>query len=135
MTTENMTSFNNQPVTFIETQRVKEGVFCDIYSFNQDNSKDLGIVTVSKGFKTPLQRILQGNKTIECFISGAGTLTITKNDGHVEKHEFDNQSKAREIVVEIGETMQWEAGKNNDLIFYEICYPPYQDGRFKNISD
>jgi hypothetical protein len=135
MTAEKLTSFHKQHVNFVETQIVKEGVFCDIYSFDQDNSKDLGIVTVTKGFKTPLQRILQGDRTIECFMSGVGTLNITKDDGRVEKYEFTNQSEVGEIVVEIGEIMQWEAGKNNDLIFYEICYPPYQDGRFKNISD
>lgn len=135
MNTEKLTSFHNQPVTFVETQIVKEGVVCDIYSFNQDNSKDLGIVTVSKGFKTPLQKILQGDKTIECFMSGAGTLTVTIGSGLAEKHAFDATTQAREIVVKVGEIMQWQADENSDLVFYEICYPPYKKGRFENISE
>ena len=30
--------------------------------------------------------------------------------------------------------MQWEASKNSNLVFYEVCYPPYQDGRFENLA-
>jgi hypothetical protein len=44
---------------FIETMVVKEGVECDVYGFEGDTSKDLGIVRVKKGHKTPLQRVLK----------------------------------------------------------------------------
>jgi len=92
----------------------------------------LGIVAVSKGSKTPLQKVLKGDKTIEGFLSGVGTLTITKRDGKIEKHNFSNFTPKKEVEVEIDQTMQWEADEN--LVFYEICHPPYQDGRFENIS-
>ena len=48
------------PVTYVETMQVKDGVSCDVYTFDNDNSKDLAIVTVDKGSKTPLQKIQKG---------------------------------------------------------------------------
>ena len=35
--------------------------------------------------------------------------------------------------VEIGEIMQWQADENESLVVFEICFPPYQDGRFENL--
>jgi hypothetical protein len=29
--------------------------------------------------------------------------------------------------------MQWTA--KTDLIFYEICYPKYEDGRYENLTE
>jgi hypothetical protein len=37
-----------------------------------------------------------------------------------------------EVEVKIGETMQWQAAPDSDLEVYEICFPPYADGRFEN---
>jgi hypothetical protein len=31
--------------------------------------------------------------------------------------------------------MQWYANGNSDLVFYEVCWPPYADGRFEDIAE
>ncbi len=124
------------PVEFVETQTVKDGVKCDIYNFVGDSSKDLGMVRVLKGYKTPLQRILLGEKTIEGFYDGVGTLTVRSADGQVASYSFkagDNQNN--EVAVSVGQTMQWHADGDSDLTFYEICEPPYEDGRFENLNE
>jgi hypothetical protein len=56
------------------------GVKCRVYSFENDTEKDLGIIDVDRGCKTPLQKVLQGDKTIEGYISGKGKLIITNLD-------------------------------------------------------
>lgn len=122
-------NFSGEEVVFIETSQVKEGVICDVYNFTNDNSKDLGIVKVKKGFKTPLQKVLSGDKTLEIFRHGKGTLTVIDARGCKITHNFPSDNK--EVEINIGEIMQWEALE--DLTFAEICYPPYQDGRFENI--
>lgn len=121
-------------VIYIETQTVKEGIECDIYSFVGDNSKDLAIVKVLSGYKTPLQKVLLGDKTIEGLYSGSGTLTVRASSGDVNTHVF-NDLRRKEVVVEVGQIMQWHADTNTDLVFYEICEPPYVDGRFENLPD
>ncbi len=126
-------SFKEEPVTFVETLAVKEGVVCDVYVFDSDKSKDLGIVTVSRGFKTPLQKILKGDKTLEGFVSGAGVLIVTTEE-ETKTYDFSNVSQT-EVEVQVGNTMQWEANGSGNLVFYEICYPPYEDGRFENIPE
>ncbi|MEO5948801.1 MAG: hypothetical protein ABIP74_00170 [Candidatus Saccharimonas sp.] len=120
-------------VQFVETQTVKEGVECDIYTFVGDDSRDLAIVRVLKGYKTPLQRILLGTKTIEGFADGEGTLMVRSDDG-TEK-SYTPSSFGEEVIVEVGQIMQWHAGGESDLTFYEICEPPYADGRFENLSE
>ena len=114
---------------------VTDGVDCDIYAFFGDTSKDLGIIRISLGKKTPLQKVLKGDRTIEGYISGQGKLTITKFDATKQVHVADNKSKEPIVVtVGVGELMQWEADNNSDLVAYEICFPPYEDGRYENIG-
>lgn len=128
---------NNQQtnrVLFVETQTVQEGVECDIYTFLDDNSQDLAIVRVKMGYKTPKQRVLSGKVTIEGYVSGSGILTITSKEGIETQYEFQSDSESSEVVVEVGQTMQWYAKSGvEDLCFYEVCMPPYKDGRFENL--
>jgi hypothetical protein len=37
-------------------------------------------------------------------------------------------------TISIGDIIQWRADDNSDLEVYEICFPPYEPGRFKNLS-
>lgn len=131
-----LVSFNfegqEQAVSFIETTHVVDGVNCEVYSFVDDNTKDLGIIKIDPNKKTPLQKILKGDKTVEGYISGKGKLTITRLDGN--KDEFVADGKPFISEVNIGELMQWESDIDSDLEAFEICYPPYEDGRFENIE-
>ena len=122
------------PVDFVETTNVVNGVTCDVYKFTGDDSKDLGIIRIDPGHKTPLQKVLGGVKTIEGYVSGSGKLTITKSNGRVETHTVtDKPDEYLSVPVEIGDTMQWEASPNSRLVAYEVCIPPYQDGRYQNL--
>jgi len=123
-----------QPVSFVETTKVTTGVECDVYKFDGDNSKDLGIIRIEPGFKTPLQRVLKGDKTIEGYTSGKGKLVITKPDNAQKEYPVNNDTqKPFTVTVAIGEKMQWQADKDSPLVIYEICFPPYEDGRYENL--
>lgn len=119
--------------TYVGTSDVKEGVKCDVYTFPEDKTRDLGVVRVTTGHSTPLQRVIKGAKTIEGFERGKGTFMLGLEDGTTQLYTFPNDEDIREITVGIGQTMQWTAG-DEDLVFYEICEPPYEDGRFENLS-
>ncbi|MAZ56893.1 hypothetical protein CL653_03815, partial [bacterium] len=121
-----LSEFRGESISFVETSQVKEGIVCDVYSFNTGDSKDLGVVRVSKGYKTPLQRVLKGDKTLEIFQTGQGVLNVTDTDGVEIQHSFPPVTSA-EVEIKVGDLVRWEA--TEDLIFAEICYPPYQDGR------
>lgn len=122
-------------ISFVETQTVKEGVTADLYTFDDDATKDLAIVHVMGGYKTPLQRILKGTQTIEGYMSGNGSLTITTKDGSQKEYAFteDTGNPNIETKVHIGELMRWTA--DSDLTFYEVCEPPYEEGRFENLEE
>ncbi len=126
-----LTEFGGEAVTFVETSQVKDGVVCDVYSFIDDNSKDLGIIRVSKGYQTPLQRVLKGDKTLETFLADQGILSVTDTDGVETRYNFPSDTST-EVEIKVGDTVQWEA--TGDLEFAEFCYPPYEDGRFKNLN-
>lgn len=133
---EKLTEFGNQevPVSFVETLTVKDGVECDVYSFNDDSSKDLAVVRVTGGTKTPLQQVVSGVTTTEGYLAGKGTLTIRSPDGQVASFDFDEQNQG-EVLVEVGQIMQWKAAPDGELVFYEVCVPPYEDGRFENLPE
>ena len=133
-----LSSFNfqgeNLPVSLVETIQVISGVECDVYKFDTDPSKDLGIIRVGPGSKTPLQKVLTGDKTIEGYIQGKGTLTVTKANGEKTVYKVDEDSGQFSTNVDVGEQMQWQAADDSNLVFYEVCSPPYKDGRFQNIE-
>ena len=79
--------FKNRPVEFIETMDVADGVECDVYKFVNDDSRDLGIIRIKPGCKTPCQIVLMGDETIEGFFTGKGKLSIIFADGR--EKEFD----------------------------------------------
>ncbi len=56
-------------------------------------------------------------------------------DGKSKTYSFKDGDNKPEVVVEIGQIMQWEASKDLDLVFSEVCYPPYKDGRFENLPE
>jgi hypothetical protein len=122
-----------QPVSFIETIQVGDGEFCDVYAFFGDKTKDLGIIRIKPGGKTPVQKVMKGDRTIEGYVSGKGKLTITKPDD--SKKIYPANSEAFDpVTVAIGEIMQWEADSDSELVAYEICFPPYEDGRYINLD-
>lgn len=118
-------------VSYIETMKVAEGVTCDVYRFDDDGTKDLGIIRISSGCKTPLQKIIKGNRTVEGYVSGDGKLIVSGNGD--EKVYKTIKGEKLQVDVKIGETMQWQAGEE-DLFVYEICFPPYEDGRYENLQ-
>lgn len=119
------------PIQYIETIQVKEWVECDVYSFIGDNEKDLGIIRVKSWYSTPLQEVLQWDKTIEWYISGTWSLAILDKNQKRIIYPVQADSSGFTKNVDIWEQMQWTA--HTDLSFYEICFPPYSDGRFKNL--
>lgn len=134
---EKLTSFTinttSLPVTYLSTQTVKTGVECDVYSFTDDTTKDLAIVHVEKGHKTPRQKVLSGEKTIEGYVGGSGKLTVISEAGETVDYEFGQHKENEAVVIKVGETMQWEA-TTSGLTFFESCTPPYEDGRFQNLD-
>jgi hypothetical protein len=79
--------------SFVETTHVAEGVECEVYTFVENEGRDLGIIKIEPGMKTPLQKVLKGEKTIEGYLSGKGKLTITKPDGTQEVFVADGLSE------------------------------------------
>lgn len=132
--TEAFISTEYVKVQYIETQSVKLGVECDVYSIGEDDkTMDLAIVRVQPGHSTPLQLVKSGIRTTEIFTAGSGKLTVTDSEGVSTEHSFTTDSEPLAIDILVGETMQWTANPEDTLVFYEVCEPPYQDGRFEDL--
>ena len=115
--------------------KVTTGVECDVHTFDGDDSKDLGVIRIDAGHKTPLQRVLNGDRTIEGYISGKGKLVITKSDDTQVEYQVNGEiPKPFTVIVATGEKMQWQADNDSPLVAYEICFPPYAEGRYENIE-
>jgi len=134
---EKLTSFgrSEESVSFVKTNLVTQGVECDVYSFSGDQSRDLAVVRVAPGAKTPLQKVLSGVTTTEGYVAGKGTLTVQSPDGQVTSFDFDERNQGEGILIEVGQVMQWSAAPDVELVFYEVCVPPYEDGRYENLPE
>lgn len=132
-TVDKLATFRAAAVKFIETQTVKDGVECDVYSFVDDGRKDLGIIRMKKGLQTPKQLILKGDKTIEGFLVGKADLTFSTASQGETIYSYSDESYGVDTVLGVGDTMQWYASE--DSVLYEICYPPYEAGRFKELEN
>lgn len=119
----------------METIQVASGVSCDTYSFTNDKSKDLALIHIKPGCKTPLQKVLKGEKTVEGYLSGNGRLVVIGKNETEDCFICNSKSpKPAPVTVSIGEIMQWQADNDSPLEAFEICYPPYKEGRFENIT-
>ena len=129
-------TFDGEPlrVSYQDTEHVAEGVECDVYRFEGDDTKDLGIIKVKPGFSTPRQRVLDGDRTIEGYMSGKGKLIITKPDGTIDSYSFDQDTLNFTLNVRIGEIMQWQADTEFPLVASEVCFPPYNDDRYERVA-
>jgi hypothetical protein len=124
------------PVEFVKTARIDgyPGVECDFYNFVGDNTKDLGIIRIDPGCKTPPQRVRKGDQTIEGYVSGSGKLVVAR--GHISIETFEVTDRSGEnlsVLVRTGNTIQWKASLDSKLVAYEVCIPRYKPGRFKNL--
>ena len=128
--TELLVEDKKQKVKFVETLKIAEGVECDVYIFPDDASKDLAIVRIVKGSKSPRQKEIDGVRTLQIYVSGEGKLVVEKPD---ESRKIYQTPVEKTVEVKIGEIMQWFA--KSDLVYYEICYPPYKDGRYINLPE
>lgn len=80
-----------------------------------------------------LKELGGGNQTIEGYRSGAGKLIILHENGEKSVFEVDAESEGSTFEVKVGEIMQWQA--SSDLELFEVCFPPYADGRFEDLGD
>ena len=128
-----MSKFQSEPVSFVESINVTEGVVCDVYTFDNDSSKDLALVTVQPGCKTPFQKVLGGDETLEIYKAGTGSFYHTDISGNQMEYAYPGGPAV--ISVQLGELMQWKATGTDELVFLEICTPPYKDGRYENLPE
>jgi len=137
---EKLDSFTFEGTTlraeYVETLQVTDGVECDVYIHPETQKRDLGIIRIQRGKKTPLQRVVLGDETIEGLLEGRGTLTITHANGMQTVMEVDStEGEGFSYSVLKDELMQWQAAEDSDLVAFEICYPPWTEGRFENVEE
>jgi hypothetical protein len=121
-----------QAVKLTGTEDLPPDVSVDLYTFVGDDTKDLAIFTTR--MRTPLQRVLKGTRTVEGHISGEAKLTITKPDESQKVYEFGKASNQPPVNVEVGDLMRWEVLNNSTLVAWEVCFPPYKDGRYQDVE-
>jgi len=117
----------------IETIQVFPGVVCDAYLHPETKERDLGVIYIDAGLRTFPQKVLKGEETIEGYISGKGRLIIRKANGERLVFEVGPESDGFSQNIEVGDIMQWQADEN--LVVFEVCYPPYEDGRYENLEN
>ena len=122
-----------EDIEFVESSTVTTGVEAHVYAFANDISKDLAVVEVKAGHNTPLQKILSGDETIEGYTSGAGSLVVTHADRTTKTYNFPSDDN-KQVALGVGDVMQWFADSEQGLVFYEVCKPPYEDGRFEDLG-
>ncbi len=118
--------FQASAVEYMETNYPNEYTICDVYRFTEDNSRDLAIISIKPHGQTPLQKVLEGDVTEEGYVTGQGQLTVNQTI-----YQFPSEER-QSVEVRPGDVMQWEA-YDSELVFYELCTPPYVDGRFMNL--
>lgn len=119
-------------LNYESTNEVKEGVLCDVYSVVGRNDVDLAVVSMKSGSTTPLQRVVGGDRTIEIHVSGIGQFFFLENDTAEPKTFELEEGKPFALDIPVGSTVRWFAG--TDLTFAEVCYPPYEDGRYIDLE-
>ena len=131
-------TFDGRAYTVAKTgeMAVANGVICDTYEVPEvDDEWDLGIIKVEPGASTPRQLVIGGTRTVEAHLAGSGWLMIAPGllFESPDRHVFnEDEQPGRHVDVRQGEVMQWVVGTTG-LVAAELCWPPYQDGRFLDL--
>jgi len=56
------------PAVYVRTDIISPGVTCEVYLDPTTGKRDYGKVTVEPGYKTPKQKVLSGDETIELLL-------------------------------------------------------------------
>ncbi|SRR5258708_4929901 len=123
-------------VSFVEPVAEFPGVNSKVYSFIGDETKDLADIFIDAGAMTPRQRVVEGERTVEVYVSGIGRINVTRTTGEEESFEFGGYSTDRPFVTVLkGDIMQLQAAEDSIFIVSEVCCnPKYRPGRFENLT-
>lgn len=110
----------NREIMYIKSVHIASGIDSDVYSFLDDKSQVLSIVRVKRGVKSPLEKIESANKIIEGFLKGKGTLSVSTFGNNKNTYYFETAGYNKEVEIHTGESVQWSAPKDADLIYYKI---------------
>ncbi len=116
---------------FVETEQIAPGVECDVYHLDGEDKFDIGLISMQPGSRTPRQIVRKGDMTIENVVSGNGLLIIKRPNSPAIAYPA---SPGFSMNVRVGEEMQLCNTGDEELVVYEICVPPYSEGRFENIG-
>ena len=120
---------------FLSSTEVFPGVVCDAYLLVETQERDLGVIYIQAGRRTKPQKVLDGIETIEGYVSGRGSLIIVKPSGEPLEFKVGPGSEGFSYPVDVVDIMQWRADAGDNLVVFEICFPPYQAGRFEDLDD
>ena len=60
----------------------------------------------------------------------------SRNYEVIGKVEASTELQVKDVVTKARAAQpKWTAPSDTDLVFYEICDPPYQDGRFEDLPE
>jgi peptidase E len=110
----------SREIVFVKSVHLSESVDSDVYSFLDDKSQILSIVKVKKGVKTLIETVESNNKIIEGFLKGKGTLTVFLQGNNKNSYYFETAGYNKEVEILNGQSVQWSAPNDSDLIYYKI---------------
>jgi dipeptidase E len=111
-------------ISYVSTKHVSEGVESDIYTFVDDPLRLLTVYTVAPGIKTLLRKVVAGHRVIEGYVKGKGTLTVSSASGAKDTYYFEKDGHTKDVIVESGQTLQWIAPNDAELVYYEVTPLP-----------
>lgn len=86
---------------------VAPGVVCHAYEIVGETQRDLAVVRVAAGMRTPLQRVLLGDATTEGCVKGSGILEVDM----AEQYRFGPEQPNTPVTLRPGHLVQWTAGE------------------------
>lgn len=113
-------------IAFEKTLHVTDGVEADLYTFVDDHTHILTIYTVKAGMRTLNRKVTDGQRVIEGYVRGRGTLTVSSASGAKDTYYFEKEGHTKDVIVESGQTVQWIAPHDSDLVYYEVTPIPRQ---------
>src|SRR5882724_4520681 len=111
-------------IAFENTYHIADGVDADIYTFADDHTHLLTIFTLAAGIKVPPRKVVNGQRIIEGYVKGKGTLTVSSASGAKETYYFEHDGHTKDVIVESGQSVQWITPNDSELVYYEVTPMP-----------
>lgn len=110
------------------------GAKCEVYEFDDDNTRDLRVVSVEAGRSTVNQMLVGETKLMIDRLDGSGTVEVGCGCGRRGYYDFSPESGVASLELKTDQAIRLHADGMSRFVCAVVFEPPFADENFQRLD-